>query len=178
MSEPMEGGRRRIDRVLAEGFARELGEVDPEEVRRRRDLARAEREYLSFVRRLLQGRRDILQAERERRRSGGEPAPVVDRLSEILSEGSREPSRGEAPVIAVSVDEVALARRRVERLVADAHLSDLGALSDEELEAALARLEQEERAVSDTRTRVLAVHDTLQDEMKRRYRAELGNATG
>ncbi len=170
----MAGGNRRIDQVLSDDFVQGLEGMDRDEVRRRRDLAHAEREYLSFVRRLLQGRRDILRAEHERRRSGGEPAPVVDRLSEILSDGPRGPSRGEAPgVMAVSVDEIALARRRVERLVSDAHLSDLSALSEQDLEAALARLEEEERTVSDTRTRVLAVHDALQDEMKRRFRAEL-----
>ena len=174
----MEGGRRRIDRVLSEDFARDLGDADTDEVRRRRDLARAERDYLSFVRRLLQGRRDILRAERERRAGGGEPASVLDRLSEVLAEGPRGTSRGEAPVVAVSVDEVALARRRVERLVSDAHLSDLASLSDEDLEAALSRLEKEERTVSDTRGKVLAVHDALQDEMKRRYRAELGDPAG
>lgn len=174
----MEGGRRRIDRVLAEGFARDLDGQDTEEVRRRRDLARAERDYLSFVRRLLQGRRDILRAEQDRRAGGGEPVPVLDRLSEVLAEGPRGSSRGEAPVVTGSVDEVALARRRVERLVSDAHLSDLGSLSDEDLAQALDRLEQEERTVSDTRTEVMAVHDALQDEMKRRYRAELGDQPG
>lgn len=177
MSEPMAGGRRRIDEVLTEEFVQGLDALDQDEVRRRRDLAHAEREYLSFVRRLLQGRRDILRAELDRRRSGDAPAPVLDRLSEILAEGPLGPSRGEAPVMAVSVEEIALARRRVERLVSDASLSDLQSLSDEDLEAALQRLDAEERTVSDSRGRVLAVHDALQDEMKRRYRAQLGEAS-
>jgi hypothetical protein len=178
MSEPMEGGRRRIDHVLGRGFVQGLADVDLDEVRRRRDLARDEREYLSFVRRLLQGRRDILRAERDRRSGSGGSAPVLDRLSDILAEGPRGPSRGEAPMTSVSVDEITLARRRVERLVSDAHLSDLDSLSDEDLDGALVRLEQEERTVSDTRAKVLAIHDALQDEMKRRFRAELGNTTG
>jgi hypothetical protein len=74
----------------------------------------------------------------------------------------------------VSTDEIAMARRRVERLVSDAHLSNLEALSDEELDHALELLDREERALSDTRTEVIAIHDALQGEMKGRLRAELG----
>jgi hypothetical protein len=159
--------------VLAPGFSENLTDLDDDEVRRRRDLTRAEREYLSLLRRLLQGRIEILRAEEARRRGEGE-GPVVDRLADILSEGARGPSRGEAPVMTLSADEVALARRRVERLVSDAHLSNLENLSRGELEHSLARLDEEERAVSDTRSQVMGVHDDLQEEMKRRFRAELG----
>jgi hypothetical protein len=65
------------------------------------------------------------------------------------------------------------ARRRVERLVADAGLSDPTALSDAELEQAVATLEAEEREVSRQRAAVIAVLDTLQEELKRRYREDL-----
>jgi hypothetical protein len=169
----MSGGHRRIDQVLDPGFAGGLEVLEDAEVRRRRDLSRAERDYLSLLRRLLHGRIEILRAEQERRRSG-QGSPVVDRLADILSEETRGPSRGEAPVMTLSADEVALARRRVERLVSDANLSNLQGLSDQDLEESLARLEEEERSVSDTRGSVMGVHDILQDEMKRRLRAELG----
>jgi hypothetical protein len=171
---PRTGGKRRIDQVLGPGYADELGSLETDEVRRRRDLTRLEREYLSFVRRLLQGRRDILRDELERRRSGGEPVPIVERLVAVLSEGSRGPSRGEAPVIPLPEDEVMMARRRVERLVSDSRLSDLAALSDGEIEEVVGRIEEEERTVSDARGKVIDVHDALQEEMKRRLRAELG----
>ncbi|HEV3474865.1 MAG TPA: aerial mycelium formation protein [Actinomycetota bacterium] len=171
---PKTGGKRRIDQVLGPGYADELGSLETDEVRRRRDLTRLEREYLSFVRRLLQGRRDILRDELRRRRSGGEPIPIVERLVAVLSEGSRGPSRGEAPVIPLPEEEVMMARRRVERLVSDSRLSNLEALSDEEIEDVVGRIEEEERTVSDARAKVIDVHDALQDEMKRRLRAELG----
>jgi hypothetical protein len=172
----MSGGHRRIDQVLDPGFSEGLEELEDAEVRRRRDLSRAERDYLSLLRRLLQGRIEILRAEQERRRSGEDSPPVVDRLADILSEETRGPSRGEAPVMTLSADEVAMARRRVERLVSDASLSNLPGLSDEDLEGSLIRLGEEERSVSDTRGSVMGVHDILQDEMKRRLRAELGPA--
>lgn len=172
---PMTGGKRRIDQVLAEGFTDGLGELDDGEVRRRRNLARAELEYLSFLRRLLQGRRDILRDELDRRRSGGEPQPVVERVVSVLSEGPRGPSRGEAPVVPLPDEELALARRRVERLLSDATLSDLGSLSDEDLEGAIRKIEEEERGASSTRSQVIQALDLLQAEVKRRLRVRHGS---
>jgi hypothetical protein len=172
---PLVGGKRRVDQVLAEGFTDGLGGLDDREVRRRRDLARAELEYLSFLRRLLQGRRDILRDELDRRRSGGEPQSVVERVVSVLSEGSRGPSRGEAPMVTLPDEELALARRRVERLLADANLSDLASLSDGDLEAAVDRIDAEERGVSETRSQVIRAVDLLQDEVKRRLREQHGS---
>jgi hypothetical protein len=172
---PMAGGKRRIDQVLGEGFTDGLGELDDREVRRRRDLARAELEYLSFLRRLLQGRRDILRDELDRRRSGGEPQPVVERVVSVLSEGSRGPSRGDASVVALPDEELALARRRVERLLSDANLSDLVSLSDQDIEAAVGRIDREEQGVSETRSQVIRAVDLLQDDVKRRLREQHGS---
>lgn len=168
-----EGGRRRIDAVLAPGFLSGLGDLDLDEVRRRRDDCLAEREYLSYLRRLLQGRIDILKAERDRRATGGEAGPLVDRLASILADRTRGSSRGEAPIVTVPDEEIARARRRVERLASDVSLSDPTALSDADLESALEALGREERDVSATRARVLEAHDALQDEVKRRYRAQV-----
>jgi uncharacterized protein YoaH (UPF0181 family) len=172
---PMAGGKRRIDQVLAEGFIEGLEGLDDREVRRRRDLARVELEYLSFLRRLLQGRRDILRDELDRRRSGGEPQSVVERVVSVLSEGSRGPSRGEAPVVPLPDEELARARRRVERLLSDANLSDLPSLSDRDIESAVERIDREERGVSETRAQVIRAVDHLQDEVKRRLREQHGS---
>lgn len=170
------GGNRRLDRVLAEGFAADISALDTEELRDRRNLARAEREYLSLLRRLLQGRLDILRAEREGRATGAESPPIRERLAEILADAPRGPSRGEAVVVPVPDEEISLARRTVERLVSDTSLSDLEALSDEDLAAGIGRLEGEERAVSDVRGKVLGVLDELQGELKERLRAEYGSS--
>jgi hypothetical protein len=175
MSDVRIDGKRRIDQVLGSGFTDGLAGLDTEEVRRRRDLARAELEYLSLLRRLVQGRRDILRAELERR-AGDDTGSVVDRLSGILSEGPRGSSRGGAPTVAVPEEEIALARRRVERLVSDAGLSNLEGLSEDDLGGAVRRLDEEERGVSDLRAKVIEAHDALQDDMKRRLRAEMGNS--
>lgn len=176
MSDVRTDGKRRIDQVLGDGFTEGIQDLDTDEVRRRRDLAKAELEYLSLLRRLVQGRRDILRAEEERRASGADSGSVVDQLSGILSEGTRGSSRGGAPRIALPEEEIALARRRVERLVSDASLSHLEGLSADDLRGAVERLDEEERGVSDLRGRVIEAHDVLQEEMKRRLRAEMGNS--
>ena len=177
MGDVQTGGKRRIDQVLAPGFAEGLAELRTDEVRGRRDLARAELEYLSLVRRLLQGRMDILRAEADRRERGGPAEPMVDRLAAILSDGPRGPSRGEVPVMALPEDEVALARRRVERLVGDASVSNAGGQSDQDLAEALEKLGEEEGNISGLRARVIDVHDALQAEMKERLRSEMGQGS-
>jgi hypothetical protein len=174
----MIGGKRRIDRVLAPEFVDGLQEIEEKELRERRDLSRAEREYLSYVRRLVQGRRDILQAELERRRRGGDEESLLEMVAATLADAPTGSSRGEAPVFTIPDDEISLARRRVERLVSDSRLSDLPRLSDEELEEAVARIDEEERDLSDLRGRVLQVYDTLQAQLVRVIRDRLGGMTG
>jgi len=172
---PVEGGKRRIDELMASGFTDDLGSLETDEIRRRRDMARAELEYVSFLRRLVQGRRDILRDELDRRRTDGATQDVMERVVSVLSEGTRGASGGRAPTVPLPEDEIVMARRRVEKLVGDSDLSDLKTLSDERLEAAIGKLDEEERGVSDARSRVIEVHDALQEEMKRRLKTQLSN---
>jgi hypothetical protein len=65
-----------------------------------------------------------------------------------------------------------LARRRVERLVADAGMSDPASLDDDQLREAVDVLAAEEAEVSARRGEVLRVLDTVQDELKRRYKED------
>lgn len=171
--EPTPGGNRRIDQILTPGFADDLPSLEMDELRRRRDLCRAEREYLSLLRRLLQGRRDLLRDEKERRRGGGAPGSVVERVTAVLADAPRGGTRGEVPVLDVPAEEIALARRRVERLLSDARLSDLESLGDQELEDAIERMDEEERGVSGTRAEILAALNALQEELKDRLRTQL-----
>lgn len=165
-------GNRRIDRIRRPEFVQGLSELSLDELRERRDECYAEREYLSLLRRLVQGRAEILRAEVERRGSGADAGSLVDELSTILSSEGQGPSRGEAVKVGVPEEEMLLARRSVERLVADAEISDPGALDDDRLAAAVDLLAREEREVSAARNDVLHVMDELQEELKRRYRED------
>jgi hypothetical protein len=166
----VQGGSRRIDRVLGPGYAEGLAELSLDDLRARRDECLAEREYLSLLRRLVQGRAEILKAEAERRGGEGDEGSLVERLSKILATEAHTTSRGEAVHVGVPEEEMHQARRRVERLVADAGISDPTSLDDLHLGAAVDVLEREEHEVSRDRAAVIDVLDRLQDELKRRYK--------
>ena len=165
-------GNRRIDRIRRPDFLEGLDSLALDELRTRRDDCLSEREYLSLLRRLVQGRAEILHAEVERRGGAAQEGSLVERLAQILSAEPQGPSRGEAVKVGVPGEEMLLARRRVERLVADSGISDPGALDDERLAGAVDLLVREEREVSSSRSQVLRALDALQGELKRRYRED------
>ena len=162
---------RRIDRIREPSYLDGIESQSLEDVRARRDECMAEREYLSLLRRLVQGRAEILNAELASRTSGDD-RPLVDRLSEILASDEPATSRGEAMRVTLPEEEMLLARRRIERLVADAGISDPSDLDDERLQEAIEVLAGEEREVSAQRTDVHRVLDALQEELKRRYKED------
>jgi hypothetical protein len=162
---------RRIDRIREPTYLDGIETQSLEDVRARRDECMAEREYLSLLRRLVQGRAEILKAELAARGSGDD-RPLVDRLSEILASDQPATSRGEAMRVSLPEEEMLLARRRIERLVADAGISDPSGLDDARLQDAVEVLAGEEREVSEQRGDVHRVLDALQDELKRRYKED------
>jgi len=170
VSDP-KSGHRRIDRIRDDGYVEGLESLSLDEVRTRRDESLAEREYVSLLRRLVQGRAEILQAEVAARGTSEDSGPLVDRLATILAGDEHAgSSRGEAFRVGVPEDELLMARRRVERLVADVGISDPSALEDASLAAAVQTLADEERELSDTRAFVIGVVDRLQAELMRRYK--------
>jgi hypothetical protein len=162
---------RRIDRIRDPSYLDGIEGQSLEDVRARRDECMAEREYLSLLRRLVQGRAEILKAELASRGSDDD-RPLVDRLSEILASDQPVTSRGEAMKVSLPEEEMLLARRRIERLVADAGISDPSELDDDRLKEAVDVLAGEEREVSTQRGDVHRVLDALQDELKRRYKED------
>lgn len=169
----MSEGKRRIDRIGRPEFVDGLDGLDLSELRERRDECREELEHLSVLRRFLQGRAEILKGELDRRAGDGNGS-LVDNLAEILASDDRSvtTSRGGAIRLHVPDDEMLMARRRVERIVAEAGLTDPTSLSDAELEQAVGELAVEERAVSADRAEVIRVLDLLQDELKRRFKED------
>ena len=160
---------RRIDRIRDPSYLDGIESRSLEDVRARRDESMAEREYLSLLRRLVQGRAEILKAELASRGSDDDRR-LVDRLSEILASDQPVTSRGEAMKVSLPEAEMLLARRRIERLVADAGISDPTTLDVASLAEAVEQLTIEEANVSEARGAVIAVLDTLQAELKRRYK--------
>jgi hypothetical protein len=176
MTEFVAGGRRRIDRVLAPGYLDGIDQLDLDEVRIRRAEADQEEVDLSYARRLMQGRIDILKAEQRRRRGGIEApllgtrtdAAIVEALKRILGDERRR-DHGLGRHLTSSPSRVGEHRREAERAVADVGGSDLHGMHDLQLDDAITDLSKIEAQVSRSRRGVQQVVDALTAEIARRY---------
>ena len=168
-------GRQGVERVLAGDFLDGLGERPLEEVRARRREAEQEEVDLSYLRRLLQGRLDIVAAELARRAGGPGPAGapgeggLMGRLPEILADRARS-SHGSGRFLTVEPSAVDERRQQVEQAAPDPAAGDLQARGDDELRAAHARLRELEEDVSRDRRQVQRVMDACTAEIGRRYK--------
>ena len=167
MIEVRPGGRRRIDRVLDAGYVAGLAELELAEVRARRDDAAQEETDLSYLRRLLHARIDIVLAEQQRRREGGS-APIVAELGRILAVNAVGPATGSGRHQTLQPSRTD-AHRHVEALVTDVDLSNVGSLSGEQLEGTLQAYRTEETSISQRRREVQHVVDTFNAEIGSRY---------
>ncbi|WP_426565231.1 aerial mycelium formation protein [Angustibacter sp. McL0619] len=176
-TESLPGGRRPIDRVLADGFADDLPTLSFDELRERRHLAEQEEVDLSFARRLLQGRLDLLRSEQQQREHPAD-APVEGErtdaelardLSLALADAPRA-DHGLGRHMTTDPTRVGEHRRAAEQAVDDVRASDPSALSDSGIVGAIEQLGALEQQISDTRHQVQAVMDLMSTEVARRYR--------
>ncbi len=161
---------RRIDRVLAEDYLTGLDSAPLEDVRSLRDEAEQEEVDLSYIRRLIQGRMDIVRAELNRRDGHGSSGTLVEGLAQTLADEPRAPARGLGRHTSVEPSRVDSHRRYVEALVADVDLSDTAARTSGQLAHAMRVLAEEEQVLSGKRREVQTVMDACSAEMTRRYR--------
>ncbi|GFH64358.1 MULTISPECIES: RsiG family protein [Streptomyces] len=96
-------------------------------------------------------------------------APVVARLSQILADAPTR-HRASARHVTVSVPRGEEYRRLAAEMLSEVELSDLSALTDEELETATARLGRYEQQVSRRRQQLQRTADACGAEITRRYR--------
>ncbi|MDZ7576800.1 MAG: aerial mycelium formation protein [Candidatus Nanopelagicales bacterium] len=166
--DPIPGGRRRIDRILDRSFIMDLPRLTLAELRDRRGQAMDEEADLSYVRRMLQGRIDILTDGLGSGVKGTQE--LVEGLTQTLT-GSGPRSSGSARRLTSESGGTGARRRRAERLMTDVGLSDPATMTKAKAEAALLLLRAEERDVSSVRNKVHEVIDALSAELGRRYRS-------
>lgn len=159
---------RRIDRILADGFASDIDGRPIDDVRAmERECLEVETE-VSYVRRLAQGRIDILEAERDRRAAGGSLGDLIAALPTILAdEGRASPANTRAQAVLAPADGIAW-NRGMERLIDDATLANLPMLTEAELQATLGQLRELEGLVSGQRRSLHGVLDILTNSIARR----------
>ena len=165
--------RRRTDLAQSPEFTSGLEGLSLEELRsRRRTCADLDLE-LSYHRRLLQGRLDLIAFE-VRRRAGEEQRSLLEALPEVLAGWAA----GEAGLperrVPVAIPDLAMqGRREVDQALADDFLARLPEMDDSELSAVQQRLAETEAEVSRQRRAVFEASDRLQAELVRRYRRGL-----
>jgi len=169
-------GLRRIDTVLGPEFIVGLDALDLDELRARRDTAEDVETQISYYRRLLHGRMDLLNFELRRRR-GEEERSLLDALPEILASGmvlGPEPNLRYIDVMPPLP--ATTGRRLIDKIMDDGILTQLPELSDQELVESLERLREVEAELSTQRKQLHVVIDALQDEIVARYRSQQDQA--
>ncbi|WDV52717.1 aerial mycelium formation protein [Streptomyces coeruleorubidus] len=154
----------------------DLTALNLSELRSLRREAQRDEADLSYVRRLLQGRIDILRAELTRRTPVGAAsvavpaqASVVERLAEILRDAPAR-HRSSARHLTLGTPQGEEYRRLAAEMLAEVELSDLDARTDLELNTAMRRLVRYEQQVSQRRQRLQRTADECSAEIARRYR--------
>jgi len=171
-----------ISVVIDPSFTSELDARPMDELRAMRTRCQELENSLSYVRRMIQGRFDIVGGELQRRRDGGDAgdtSELIGRLPDILAEGSRtsgtpgsvrppsslEPDAGVISQLEARLDEVVHADQ----------LGKVTALDSSSLGEAMTALKTLEDEVSTHRRTLHGVIDSVQAEVVRRYSS--GEAT-
>jgi hypothetical protein len=167
-----------LERVTSPAYLANLLTRPISEIRSMRAEGQSIENGMSYVRRVAQGRIDIVAAELQRRREGGDPADLTDlvaRLPDILADRSR----GSGPVRAphdITVDRIADELiDELDAILRPGAIGDLTHQDEAELTATRDALSDFERSLSSTRRALHDTLDTLQAELTRRYRT--GEAT-
>lgn len=168
----MTDNRRRIDRILSPEYVEDLDRRNLDDLReRRRECTDLETE-ISYLRRLAQGRIDILSAELERRAAGGSLGDLIAALPQILADDQRPaPAASHLPTQLAPRGDIEF-NRGLERLVTDATLANLPSIPDDELRHTLEMLREFEGEVSSARRSLHTVLDSIDREVATRQAVE------
>lgn len=161
--------RRTVDRIVDPGYLENLQAMPIDELRRKKGECEVLEVEVSYARRLIQGKLDILRYGVERMAAGDAVGvtEMVGDLPGILSDGISGSARLSRILAPASADNQ---RREVDRLASDADLARLEQLSAQEMDEIVARLAEAEKETSQKRRRVQQVMDQLTAELIRRYR--------
>lgn len=158
-----------LERIIDESYTADLSSCSTSEVRRRKAEADAHETALSYARRILQGKIDLLVAELASRRTGGSEA-VSDSMSDIaqaLEPRRNREFRGRFPgfLERPETEEV----KKAEQIAANPIFTRLEETSEDEIAWLAGRLRDEERRISDLRNRLHDRIDALEAELVARY---------
>lgn len=162
-----------LDRLLSSGELGPLSELSMTELRQRRNELQANETALSYIRRLVQGRLDIVLDERHHREMGAatrDVSALVADLPKILSEHVAGGGRGALPEVTIPAGDIDEVVSMVDHIIDASRLGRVTELDDDEIGTVSEALSELERRVSQQRRALHASIDALQDEIVRRYK--------
>ena len=163
-----------LEAILADDYLGDVAALSIEDVRARRAECKDIETGLSYLRRLVQGRLDVVAAEQGRRSDGGEGDDLeglISRLPDLLAGSTRTEGTGRLPSsIGTGTVDDAL-QDELDGIITDSRLGQPGELTDDELREAAASLAAFEQKVSGHRRSLFDRIDALEAELTRRYKS-------
>jgi Mg2+ and Co2+ transporter CorA len=162
--------RDKVDRVLRDDYLGDVTGRPIEDIRAMRDESKAVEDMVSYRRRMIQGRLDIVSADLRRRAEGGSPldlGALVEQLPDILSDKVQGGGTGRLPTGLIPPDEDVTAD--LDQVAGPDTLGHLADLSDDTVAELARTIGGLEREVSDARRALFGRIDALNGELARRY---------
>ncbi len=158
--------------MLAPDFVEGLSDMALADLRERRHQCEEVEVALSYVRRMAQGRLDLIHAESARRISG-EPVPddLVDQLSTALAHNVTAPGAGRLASVMAPDMESSNLMVDLDSIVGPAQLASPEELGQDDLDALIEALAAYEAAISAQRRALHERIDSIQAEVVRRYKS-------
>lgn len=160
-----------VERVLAEDWMGDLPARPIEDIRAMRDEVRAVEDRVSYLRRIIQGRADIVAADLRRRSEGGSPIDLdtlIEQLPDILSDRGSAGGPGRLPSGLMAPDDTGLTLE-IDRVAGPDELGHLADLSDDAVAELARNIGELERRTSAARRGLFGRIDALNGELARRY---------
>ncbi len=170
-----------LSRLLAPTYLADVGSLTLDDIRRMRTECQEAEASLSYLRRLIQGRLDIVHAYLER--PAGSDAPdlssVVDNLAGILAGPGRPSGPGRNPVLySPDTDDMEALTTELDAILGADEIGHLADLTEDELRDLANRLQELEIRVSGERRGLHERIDTLQAELVERHKSGRASVDG
>lgn len=165
-----------LDRLLADEYVAGLTELAMADLRVRKTECGEVESALSYLRRLVQGRLDIVLAELNRRSEGseggnGELSDIVESLPKILSEARGRNLAGRLPTVDLPDVNHRLLTADLDRIIDIDKMGALAEIDESQLRGVADALVELEKQVSSQRRALHERLDLLQGEVVRRYKS-------
>jgi hypothetical protein len=170
-----------LSRLLAPDYLDDVGGLTVDEIRNMRTECQEAEGALSYLRRLIQGRLDIVHAYLERPDGAGAPdlSSVVDNLAGILAGPGRPSGPGRNPVLFTpDTDDMAALTTELDAILGVDEIGLLASRDPDELRDLAERLRVLENRVSAERRGLHERIDTLQAELVERHKSGRASVDG